>query len=232
MPPFYRTCTVLGLVAAAAVTVVWTLFEPEFPSGFAARLAAIEEGGPAAQVSAASFAASQLPMLAAVLGLGHVVRAGSPRLASVGSLLAVVGVMGHAVFAGVALVSVEMAADVANREVHAELLAAVEGSPAIVPFAAAGLLGTVLGLLLLSVALFRTRVAPRWVPALLWLFLVLEFVGSNLSDLAGLASVACFVVAFVALAITVQRTPREVWETPAAVQPRARLAAWSSPATS
>ena len=98
-------------------------------------------------------------------GLGHLLRERAPRLSLVGTCLASLGAFGHAVFGGVALVTVSMAQETAERARMAALLQDVESSPAMV-FAATGLLGTVLGLVVLSVGLWRTRVAPRWVPVL------------------------------------------------------------------
>ena len=200
-----RTTSALGLVLAAIMSVAWTVLAPPFPDGYAARLVAIDEGGTSALVSAALFAASQLPMLVAVLAIGRLAASRAPRLARAGVVLAVLGAFGHAVFGGVSLATVVMARDAANRDVHAAVLEAVEGEPAIMLFAAAGLLGTVLGLLVLAIALWRSRAVARWIPALLGVFLVVEFVGSNLSDFAPYASGVCLLVAFGALAVAVQR---------------------------
>ena len=82
---------------------------------------------------------------------------------------------------------------------------------------AAGLLGTVLGVLLLSIALFRSRTGPRWVGPVLWAFLVVEFVGSNLSEWASPVSVALYAVALGAIALTVHRSPAAAWGPPAAL---------------
>ncbi|MDO5735258.1 MAG: hypothetical protein Q4P15_02160 [Propionibacteriaceae bacterium] len=65
-----------------------------------------------------------------------------------------------------------------------------------------GLLGTVFGILVLAVGLFRSRVVPRWVPAALWLFLLLEFVGSSISEWAVLVSGVFYVVALGGAAVT------------------------------
>jgi hypothetical protein len=208
---FRRAATVIGLVAAVLTSAVWTLLEPAFPSDQVERLAAIDDGGTAAAVSAAFFPISQVFMLAAVLGIGHLIRRGAPVLSNLGTSLAVLGVLGHCVFAGSALMSVTMAADAANREVYAEVVGDFESSP-MIAFAAVGLLGTVLGLLLLSIGLFRSRVVPRWVPAMLWLFLVVEFVGSGLSEYATYVSLLCLAAAFGAIALHVARSPRAEWE--------------------
>ncbi len=205
-----RVGTATALVLAAALSVAWTLLEPPFPSGYAERLAAVDQAGTSAAVSAALFVVSQLPMLVAVLGIAQVARHRAPVAANLGAALAVLGVFGHAVFGGVSLVTVVMAGDAANRSVYADLLAQVESSPVMV-FAAAGLLGTVLGLLVLGIGLWRSGAVPRWVPGLLWAFLVLEFVGSALSEYAGYVAGTCFLIVFGTLAAHVWRSPREEW---------------------
>lgn len=205
-----RIWTATALVLAAVLSVAWTALQPPFPAGYAERLAAVDQAGTTAMVSAALFALSQLPMLAAVLGIAHVARGRAPLAANLGAALAGIGVFGHAVFGGVSMVTVVMAGDAANRSVYADLLARVESSPVMI-FAAAGLLGTVLGLLVLGIGLWRSRAVPRWVPALLWTFLVLEFVGTSLSVYAGHVAGICFLIVFGALAAHVWRSPRDEW---------------------
>jgi hypothetical protein len=188
------------LVLAAVGSVAWVALEPPFPEGYDARLAAIDEAGTGAAISAFLFTATQLPWLVAVVGVAWLAHRGSSRFATAGGTLAVLGAFGHAVFGGAMIVTVLMARDVADRAVMADLLKTIEFSGLLVPFMAAGLLGTVLGTLLLGVALWRSRAVPRWVPLVLWAFLVVEFVGSNLSDYAAYLSALCLLLAFGALA--------------------------------
>lgn len=213
---FRRTVAAIGLVGAVVTSAAWTLLEPAFPSDHAERLAAIDQGGTGAAVSAAFFPLSQAFMLAAVLGIGHLLRHGAPLLSNLGTSLAVLGVLGHSVFAGAMLMTVTMAADQGNRELYAGLVRDFESSP-MIAFAAVGLLGTVLGLLLLSIGIWRAQITPRWVPASLGLFLVVEFVGSALSDYAAYASLVCLAIAFSALARAVAQSPRSAWEVAAPV---------------
>jgi hypothetical protein len=209
-----------GLVLAAVLSVVWTALQPPFPAGYADRLAAVDRAGTSAAVSAALFVVSQLPMLAAVFGIGQLARSRAPVAANLGVGLSVLGVFGHAVFGGVSLVTVVMAGDVGNREVYGQLLAQVESSP-VMAFAALGLVGTVLGTLVLSIALWRSRVVGRWVPALLWAFLLLEFVGSGLGDYAGYAGGICYLIAFGMLAARVWQSARDGWASTLTTTPAA-----------
>jgi hypothetical protein len=222
---FRRTATAAGLVVAAVASAASVVLQPPFPDGYAARLAAIHDAGASAAVSAALFTVAQLPMLAAVLGIAHLLRRGAPVASNLGGLLGVLGTFGHAVFGGVALVTVVMAADPAQRAVHAALLQDVESSPLML-FAATGLIGTVLGLLTLSIGLWRSRVVARWVPGTLWVFLVVEFVGTNLSHYATYVSGLCFLAAFGAIARQVWESPRSEWaEADVAVRPVAEARA-------
>lgn len=209
---FRRVTVAASLVTAALTSLAWTALEPPFPDGFEARLTTIDDAGVSAAVSASLFTFSQLPMLAAVLGIAHLIRRGAPVLSNLGGALAVLGTFGHAVFGGVALVTVVMAGDPARRTEYAGLLEDVESSPAMA-FAAAGLVGTVLGLLLLSIGLWRSRVVSRWVPVTLWFFLAVEFVGANLSDYASYVAGLSLLVCFVAIAQQVWASPRSDWST-------------------
>ena len=196
---FRRNAAAAGLVSAALMSLAWVALQPPFPTGYEARLAAIDGAGTGAAVSAALFVAAQLPMLGAVLGIAHLLRRGAPVLSNLGGLLGVLGCFGHAVYGGVSLVTVVMAGDAVHRAQYASLLRAVDSSPVMV-LAALGLLGTVLGLLLLAAGLWRARVVARWVPAALVLFVVVEFAGAGISVWASYVSGMLLLVAFTATA--------------------------------
>lgn len=182
------------MVATALLSVLSILLEPAFPDAAAQRLAAIDEGGAGAAVSAMAFTLAQLPFVVAVVAIAAMVAPRSPRLAWTGGVFAVLGGFGHAVFGGVALTQLALADDAANRTAMAAVVDRVESGPAVL-FMAMGLLGTVLGLLCLSIGQFRTRVVPRWVPAALWAFLVVEFVGTGLTEWAMPAAGALYLAA-------------------------------------
>jgi hypothetical protein len=207
---FRRAAAAAGLLTTVLLMIVSTVLAPEFPAGFAAQLAAIDEGGTRAAVSAFAFALAQLPFIVGVLGIGHLLRDRAPRLSNIGTSLAVVGGFGHAVYGGVTMLQLEMAGDVANRAVHARMMEQLESGPA-VAFMAMGLLGTVLGLLLLSIGLFRAGVGPRWVGPALWAFLVVEFVGSAVSEWSSHLAVILYTAALAAVAVTIWRSSEQGW---------------------
>ena len=75
---------------------------------------------------------------------------------------------------------------------------------------AAGLLGTVIGLVLLGIALFRSRAVPRWIPVALWLFIFTEFVLTNFSDWASPAAALLYVAALTGIAVQLVRSDASV----------------------
>jgi hypothetical protein len=212
-----RDLTSAALVSTSLLALLSVALQPDFPTGHAARLAALDAAGPRGAVSAVAFLLQQLPLIVAVLGLGHLLRREAPRLSSAGVLLGCLGAFGHSVFGGLSMVYLVMSTDEKHRQEYAALYARIESSPVML-FALLGLAGTVLGLLLLAVAMFRTGVVARWVPALLVVFLVLEFAGSGVSRYASSVAGACCVIAFCALAARVYRMPVAAWRSTAALE--------------
>jgi hypothetical protein len=207
---FRRDAAALGLLLAAVLSAASVVLAPEFPSGADARLAAIDDGGAPAAASAALFVAAQLPLLAGLLGIAHLLRGRAPVLSNLGGSLGVVGTFGHSVFGGISLTYVVMAAHPDDRATYATLLDRIESTPIMI-FALLGTVGTVLGTLLLAIGLFRTRIVPPWIPVTLGLFLVAEFVGTGLSDSASYLSAVLVILAFGSIAREVHRSPRDAW---------------------
>ncbi|QZY29548.1 hypothetical protein [Nocardioides coralli] len=200
--PSRRLAAELSLLASPVLALLFVALSPPFPDDPVDRLAGFADGW-APTVSATAFTVMQLPMLVAFLAIGRLLLPGARRLSAWGTALAVVGCFGHVVFGGLSMAYLVMAHDEANRATYAGLMADVESSPVMV-FAVAGLLGTVLGELLLSIGLFRTRTGPRWVGPAVWAFLVLEFGLSAVSPLASYLAVLLLGAAFWALALEIR----------------------------
>lgn len=210
---FYRNAIVVCLVLAPVLMLVSSALQPPFVASYVDRLADIDQGGAAPWASNVLFILTQIPMLVAFLGIAHLLRSHSRRLAGVVAVLGVLATFGEAVMGGTGLVYLTMAGDAENRELFAGVWEQMESSPVML-FAMVGFGGTVLTLLLLSVGLFRSRLAPRWVPALVLLFLILEFFGSGLTEFAAYAAVLCLLIGFGTLARIVWETPREALALP------------------
>ncbi|HEX2895201.1 MAG TPA: hypothetical protein VHO29_14480 [Marmoricola sp.] len=185
-----------SLILAPVVAGVSVVTQPDLGGTAADRLAAMST--PLAALSAVAFLLSQLPMLVAFLAIGRLLLPQAPRLSAWGTGLAVVGCFGHTVFGGTSLVYLMMARD-SHRSIQVDLYDRLQSSPVMI-FSALGLLGTVLGVLLLGIGLFRTRTGPVWVGPAIWAFLLVEFVGSAVSVYASYLSVLLLGAAFIALA--------------------------------
>jgi hypothetical protein len=207
-PGLRREIAAGSLVATALLSGISLLTMPDWPDGFAALLDTIEEHPTTSLISALAFVLAQLPFLVAAVAIGGLVIPRKPVLGTIGVSFAVVGAFGHSVYGGVAMTQLEMAADKSHHAVHADLLTGLESS-SLVMFMAMGLLGTVLGLLLLAIGLWRSRSVPTWIPGALGLFLLTEFVGSAITDWAAYASTLLYLAAFTGLAAA-------VWQRPAA----------------
>lgn len=217
---FRRLITAGCLITTALLSAVSVVLQPDFGSTSTARLAAIDDAGTRAAVSAVAFVLAQLPFIGAVLGLGHLLRERAPRLANVAPTVAVIGGFGHAVFGGAMLLTMTMATTPGSRRPYAEALDRFESSPATI-FALLGLLGTVIGILLLAAGLWRARVGPRWIAPTLLAFVVIEFVGAGFTHWASVVAAMLYLATFGALAFAVVRTTDRAWAVPTADAPLA-----------
>jgi hypothetical protein len=193
------------LAATALLSLLWGATEPDLSGDFDDWLTSFADGGARVQVSGLAFVFAQLPFVVGMAGLARWLQ--PSRLAAVGGVLAVLGGFGHAVYGGVMLSHSVMAADRPNHAVYAGLMEDLEGAPVLIPFMALGLLGTVFGILLLSIAWWRSRTEPRWAAPLLWAFLLVEFVGLNFSDWARYLSMLLYVVALSTIAVRLAARP-------------------------
>lgn len=207
---FRRGTVVVCLVLAPVLMLISNALQGPFVEGYVDRLTEVDEAGGAAWAANVLFIATMVPMLVAFLGIAHLLRDRSPKLAIAGSVLGLLATFGEAVMGGTGLVYLTMASDAPNRELFAGVWEQMESSPVML-FATVGFGGLVLTLILLSIGLFRTQIVPRWVPVLVWLFLVLEFAGTALSDHASYAAVLCLLIAFGALSRHVRQTPTSDW---------------------
>lgn len=204
-----RTVVAVSLATSGLLSLASNLSAPDFPADAEDRIRAIAEGGALAVTSGLTFAFAQLFLLVGVLGAGALAWHRRPVLASVATSLVVLGAFGHSVFAGVNMVMLQMAQDLGHVDVHADLLADLEGGPTVI-FMAMGLIGTVLGLVLLAVALWRSRAVPGWIPAAMAGFVLLEFGGGAISEWSFYAAGVLYVCALGGLALAVHRSDLRV----------------------
>lgn len=221
---FRRTITSICLALAAILSVLWVALQPPMGGDPAAQLAAIDAAGATAGISALAFVVSQLPFIVAVLGIAHLIRDRAPVLSGIGATLGVVGGFGHAVFGGVQLTQLAMAADPAHHAVYAGLLSGGLPLPLMIMMMS-GTVGTVLGVVVLAVGLLRAKAGPVWVPYALWGFVLVEFIGTSFASWASLVSGLLYLASFCTLAVVVWRSPILGWMTGTAALAREKMPA-------
>ncbi|MGD8200807.1 hypothetical protein ACQE98_09100 [Ornithinimicrobium sp. W1679] len=214
------TCLAVG--AVLTVVSIWTM--PDFSGDHVDRLLAVADAGGSGTVSALAWVSAQLLVGTGLLGVAHLLRSRAPVLAVVAGLLLGLQAFGHAVYGGVNLVMLSMARDTEAVEVHAAVLADVEGGVGI-PFMALGLLGTVLGMLVLAVALWRGRLGPRWLGPTVAVWVVLEFAGGAVSSWSGYASALLYLAVLGTLSLVVHRSSVGHWQTAVEAAERAEVEA-------
>ncbi|GAA2043668.1 hypothetical protein GCM10009819_32930 [Agromyces tropicus] len=216
LPSVRRALVAGSLVVAIATAVVGILLHPAFPeepSEYVELLA----GSATAAIGLQLFLWSQVFWAVGLIGLAHAASHRSPVLGTLGALFSGLGAFGHAAFGGASLVTLGMARyAVESGDVDAAqaALGATQGGD-FVPFLLAGLGGTVLGVVLIAVALLRSAVAPRWVAIALLAWTVVEFVLPNFLDGAWVTytSLVLGLVAFTGAAVAVLRGGSGAWTT-------------------
>jgi hypothetical protein len=198
-PSFYRRCGVVALVATAVLLPASALIQPDLPNGGGPMLSAVHDVGWRAPAATTLFMLGQLFNLVGLATIGYLLRDRARRLAAVGVVIAFVGAFAEAVYTGVSFTISAMAADPAGHATYAPLIDQMMSSP-VGLIALTGLAGSVVGVLLLSIGIFRSHLGPRWIGPALWVFLVLEYAVSGVSIYAGYLAVLVCLAAYLALA--------------------------------
>lgn len=196
---FYQRCGVLALVATAVLLPASALIQPNLPNGGGPMLAAIRADGWRVPAATTLFMLGQLFNLVGLATIGYLLRERSRRLAAVGVVIAFVGAFAEAVYTGVSLTIHAMATGPAAYSTFAPLIDRLLTSP-VGLIALTGFAGSVIGMLLLSIGIFRSHLGARWIGPALWIFLVLEYAVSGAVIYAGYLAVLVSSSAYLALA--------------------------------
>ena len=196
---FRRTVAGLCLIAAPLLLGVALLVGPD--QGEAGLVETIAGNPAGVEVESLLIIFSSVLFVPALMGILDVVRNRSVALVHIGVGLMLIGVIGHAVWAGFQFVLLMLVQSDIER---AQLIAALEGggppTAGFVVVLVMFLVGFFLGMLVLAAGLWRSRIVPKWVPLGLVLIAVSDFVpvpggpvvGAVVSFLANILLVACF----------------------------------------
>lgn len=216
LPAVRRTAVGVSLVVGIALAIISVLLQPKFPDDPTEYVELIAASA-SAHLGLQLFVVSQVFWLVGLVGLGHAASRRSPVFGSLGALFGALGAFGHAVYGGANLVTFAVAgyaADSGDMEAARAAFSSTQGD-AFIPYLVCGLLGTILGMILLAVALIRSRIAPLWVPIALIAWTVVEFVVPNFVTGVWVTytSLVVGVVAFVGAGLAILRGGPGAWTT-------------------
>jgi hypothetical protein len=193
----------VALVAAPALWLAAAAVSPALKSDSAAQLAVIAQHADRWFGYTALLTLGTILFVPAILGIMRLTRAGMPRLTLVGGAL-----LGYGAIIAVSdvmsqLATWQMVTGHADQGQMAALLDRTSNAGGAALFFAPGGLAFLVGSVLLTIALVRTRVVPIWVSIAFLLGIIVQLVGFSASSVAVIAASA--VISLVAMAMLARR---------------------------
>jgi hypothetical protein len=173
---FRRTSAGLSLIAAPLAGLIGGLIFPPLPRDTAGTLANISEHSGRFLVANFLFLVAFALMVSAVLGIMHLLRNRVVALGHIGGGLFLLGSFLHAAVIGYALVQLPIAASGGDTGQIVALTEGTYASTAFLLLLAMMLIPSVLGSLILAIAVWRARVAPLWVAVVIVVGVATDFV--------------------------------------------------------
>jgi hypothetical protein len=215
---FARTFTGLAVIVGPLLLLIAQIVAPDVNHGGSVgdklkELADVASSKGAYLTSGIIFLFGGLVTAAGAVGLIHYFRGRKVTLGQIASALVAMGAAASMIFYGYGSVEYEMVNhSTLNRDQMAQLLHATNmpasGAPVFLMF----LIGVVLGLILLGVACWRTRVIPIWASALIIVAGVLAFFGE--SKWVSAASFVVLLIGLGTLGLAILSSSDESWDAP------------------
>jgi hypothetical protein len=210
------TCLVLGPLALA---VPVTLSEADLNGAAQLRLTSAHLG--TAHLGNVLLLA-QILVVPAVIYAARLARRGAPRLAFIGGGLSALAWLAALIGLGATQIVVYDGALLPNPGAIAPLIDKMGADPVVGTLTLLFVLGHVIGMVVLGIALWRSRAVPAWV-GILFAAYPLVHLGAHIggSIAADNVSGVLFVIASVACAVRVLRVRNDDWDLPTTVEPAA-----------
>lgn len=172
-----------ALVAAPVAGLVTTLVWPRTPLDPAERLAILADAAERTQAAHLLNLLTILLFIPAVAGMHRLLQPRRRRAALIGSSLTAAGLVGWSGVLALSSAELQVARN-ADRASGLAVAQSLPSSPVAVAMTAMFLLCTFGGLLVLTIALWRSGVTPGWVPAAVALAVVGDMAASTLTVVA------------------------------------------------
>lgn len=183
---FRRSLAAIGLILGPLALLAASIVEPDTADEGAEYLADVAENAGRVEATTILYMIGFTALLAGVIGIVHVIRRRGVVLAHIGGVLAAVGLVFFVGLVTTSLYDLSLAENAARPEA-VKVYDGVEDYATAYVVLAPALLGTMIGLILLGIAAWRSTFAPVWVP-------IVIFVGF-LGVMAGEGSKAINIVA-------------------------------------
>jgi uncharacterized membrane protein (UPF0136 family) len=201
---------VIGPVASAAPIVV-----TDSENGTAAeQLADYAANSGAAQASNVLLLLI-IAVVPAMIYAARLARPGAPKLAFAGGALAALGWLAGLIGIGAGQIALYQGSRLDDRAAAAALIDGVYADPVYGSLVGVFVIGHIAGMILLGVALWRSRAVPSWAAGLFIAYPVLHFIAHVTTPAIDWAAKVAFVVSAVVIAMRVLRTSNDRWDLPA-----------------
>ena len=210
---FSRTLAGIGLIAGPALFVISSILSPAWADDTAEYLEEVAGDKGLYLASSFLFMIGGMFLIAGSLGIIKLMRRGRKvTLGQVAGFLLVFGACATTAFYVISAIEVEMVDEAANR---AEMVAlserAEEGTGAVLFFIPYFFLGLVLGLVLLGIAMIRTRVVPVWAGVVVLVSVVVLFVSGE-GQVANVIGNVLTMIGIVPLGLKILSLSDDQWE--------------------
>lgn len=195
-----RSALAAALVLAPLTGLVAAVAHPALKATVAEQIAAIAAHPGRFYVYALFILLSQYLLVPAIFGVMALLRERAPRWTFIAGAVVQTGLLVAIGDAATELVSWQMGAPGADRAQMVALSGRYENTAGSSLIYAIGGLATLVGIALISVALWRTRVAPRWTAVALLAGTVANVVGFSTGQPVLIASYVVLLVSFVPMA--------------------------------
>jgi len=211
-PDRFRRLTVgIGLIGAFVALLASDLIAPNQGDNNAELLAAVADDRGGWLASDLLLLVSTILFVPAVFGVLHLVRSRTPALGHVAAGFGVLGALGHMGFVTYGVVVYEAAGSGVRGEMVALLDRLDEGASVILlPL----ILSFAVSVLLMGIALYRARVAPRWVMLAVIAAFVVEIAAPGGSVAVAAVKQGLATVAFGYVGVQVLRMSESAWRRP------------------
>jgi hypothetical protein len=170
---------------------------------------------PTAALVSNLFLLALILLVPAMIYAARLARPGAPKLAFVGGGMAALGWLAGLMSIGAGQIALYQGSKLADQAGAAALIDRMDGDPVFGALVGIFVIGHVIGMIILGVALWRSRAVARWAAGLFIAYPILHFAAHQTSSAIDVVAGLLLLVSGVAIAVRILRTPDRQWDLPA-----------------